>query len=52
MGPKRTCIFHDTILASEVPGGEITDVILINDGDKKRTLPSWSVVTITGTYTP
>ncbi len=51
-GPKKTCTFHDTILASEVPGGEITDVILINDGNKKSTLPRYSVVTITGTYSP
>jgi len=48
VGPKGTCVFHDTVTSMAL-GHDITDVILINTG-KPELLNSGIVVTITGTY--
>ncbi len=61
VGPKKTCVFHDTSPALPFPGvssidltpatvTSITDVILINLGSKKVSFPEGTTVTITGTY--
>jgi len=63
VGPKKTCVFHDTVTAADL-GHDITDVIIIhpdnhasmdNKNDKKDKTEKHDklkgvVVTITGTY--
>ncbi len=48
-GPDKTCVFHATVVAGDVAGGVITDVIILNPGEKTEKLKG-VVVTITGTY--
>ena len=51
VGPENTCVFHDTVTASDLLHS-ITDVILINPDDSEGNVElEGVVVTITGTYT-
>ncbi len=47
-GPDKTCVFHATVTDGGL-GHDITDVIIINPGEKSEKLKG-VVVTITGTY--
>lgn len=60
VGPKKTCVFHDTVTAADL-GHDITDVIIIHpdnhasmddkkDKTEKHDKLKGVVVTITGTY--
>ncbi len=46
VGPKKTCVFHDTVSSGDIPGGIITDIVLQNASDEDVKLKN-VVVTIT-----